>query len=336
MEAAPDPIIVYDMEGRRDLPQSSLYPGFRMDPGRSAWGIKWTISCPLTPGRRPAAGWPRSLPARCSPVSKPAVLPSRAKCSTSACGAASTGDLDGQLAGSVIIHRDVSALKRMEKQLMEIGDRERQKIGQDLHDDLCPHLIGIEGLCKVLRTRLSKSCPETAALAEQISGLIREAIVKSRGLARGLCPVYLVDRGLVFALRELAVKTESYFGVHCRFGADARAGIQDNTTATQLYYIVQEAVNNAIRHGKARNIVMELREKNGQLILSVDDDGRGMAEVSEGGGMGFAHHGFSCQNDFRQPGDSLGRRPGDVGTGGTGPPWARVPEGRASERGEVT
>ncbi len=195
----------------------------------------------------------------------------------------------------MIIHRDVSELKRLEKQVMDIGDQERQKIGQDLHDDLCPHLIGIEGLSKVLHTRLLKELPEAAALSDQITGLLKEAIVKTRGMARGLCPVYLVDRGLEVSLRELAMKTESYFGVHCRFGAGANVEVRDNTTATHLFYIVQEAVNNAMRHGKARNIAIELVRRKDHLVLSVDDDGRGMREDAETGGMGLRIMGFRAK-----------------------------------------
>jgi signal transduction histidine kinase len=194
--------------------------------------------------------------------------------------------------GSVIIHRDVSDLKRLEKQVMDIGDRERQKIGQDLHDDLCPHLIGVEGLGKVLVSKLAGKAPEEAGLAEKITGLVKDAITKTRRLARGLCPVYLVDHGLESSLRELAANTESVFGVACRFLYETPALIRDNLVATHLFHIVQEAVHNAVRHGQATVITITMSVDKNRLTLSVHDDGRGIPNDLETSGMGLRIMGF--------------------------------------------
>jgi len=286
MEAAPDPIIVYDMKGRVTYMNAAFARVFGWTP-EECLGRKMDHFVPSDTWEETRRGLALIAAGKMLSTVETRRLTKSGKVIHVSVRGAVYRDLDGQLAGSVIIHRDVSELKRMEKQLMEIGDRERQKIGQDLHDDLCPHLIGIEGLAKVLCTRLARCCIEVLPLAEQITDLIREATTKSRGLARGLCPVYLVDRGLVFALRELAMKTESFFGAHCRFSADPGAGTPDNTAATQLFYIAQEAVNNAIRHGKARNISIQLQQKNDQVVLTVDDDGCGMEEVRESGGMGL-------------------------------------------------
>lgn len=199
---------------------------------------------------------------------------------------------DGRQVGSVIIHRDVSDLKRLEKQVMDIGDRERQKIGQDLHDDLCPHLIGVEGLGKVLVSKLAGKAPEEAGLAEKITGLVKNAITKTRRLARGLCPVYLVDHGLESSLRELAANTESVFGVACRFLYETPALIRDNLVATHLFHIVQEAVHNAVRHGQATAITITMGVDKNRLTLSVHDDGRGIPNDLETSGMGLRIMGF--------------------------------------------
>ena len=199
---------------------------------------------------------------------------------------------NGRQVGSVIIHRDVSDLKRLERQVMDIGDRERQKIGQDLHDDLCPHLIGVEGLGKVLVRKLSEMAPESAGLAEKITGLVKDAIVKTRRLARGLCPVYLVDHGLESSLRELAANTESVFGVACRFLNEAPVLVRDNLVATHLFHIVQEAVHNAVRHGQATAITITMGVDGDRLKLSIYDDGRGIPSDLETSGMGLRIMGF--------------------------------------------
>jgi signal transduction histidine kinase len=186
----------------------------------------------------------------------------------------------------------VSELKRLEKQVMDIGDRERQKIGQDLHDDLCPHLIGVEGLGKVLVRKLSSKAREEARLAGKITGLVKDAITKTRRLARGLCPVYLVDRGLESSLRELTAATESVFGVACRFVCRVPARIRDNLVATHLFHIVQEAVHNAVRHGQATAITVTMDGDDNRMQLSVEDNGIGIPEDLETEGMGLRIMGF--------------------------------------------
>lgn len=201
-------------------------------------------------------------------------------------------DPEGRQVGSVIIHRDVSDLRRLEKQVMDIGDRERQRIGQDLHDDLCPHLIGIEGLGRVLVRKLAQAAPLEAELAEKITGLIKDAITKSRRLARGLCPVYLVDHGLESSLRELAANTEAVFGIACLFLCNAPVRIRDNLVATHLFHIVQEAVNNAARHGQASVITIALDVNGDRMTIRVEDDGTGIPAGLETRGMGLRIMGF--------------------------------------------
>lgn len=297
MEAAPDPIVVYDMDGLVTYLNPAFTRVFGWDQSECL-GRKMDHFVPPDTWKETRKGLATIAAGKTLPSVETRRLTKDGQLVDVSVRGAVYRDLDGKLAGSVIIHRDVSELKRLQKQLMDIGDQERQKIGQDLHDDLCPHLIGIEGLSKVLHGRLRRECPEAGAaatLCEQITDLIKDAIVKTRGMARGLCPVYLVDHGLEYSLQELAMKTESYFGVHCRFSAGSDVIIHDNKTATHLFYIVQEAVNNAIRHGKARNIVIQLLETNGCILLSIDDDGCGMAQDHKSDGMGLRIMGFRAK-----------------------------------------
>jgi len=159
--------------------------------------------------------------------------------------------------------------------VMDIGDCERQNIGQDLHDDLGPHLIGIEGLCTVLQKKVEHKAVDAPVLAGQITRLIKEAIVKTRRLARGLCPVYLVDHGLESSLRELAATTSAVFGIECHFDCRAEVPIRSNVTATHVFRIAQEAVPNAVRHGKAGRITSALERCDGRVRLAICDNGQG-------------------------------------------------------------
>ncbi len=182
---------------------------------------------------------------------------------------------------------DVTEARRLEREIMTIGDRERRKIGQDIHDDLCPHLIGIEALVRVMKRRLEKAgSPETDATG-QIEGFLREAIDKSRRLARGLCPVYLVDHGLEHALAELARNTRIAFGIPCAISVNGSMGPGDTDLATHLFHIIQEAVNNAARHSGAGRISVDAAAGGAGTAFTVTDDGAGMPDEPNAEGMGL-------------------------------------------------
>lgn len=196
-------------------------------------------------------------------------------------------DHEQRLSGSVVILRDITETKKLTKQLMDIGDNVRQTIGQDLHDDLCPHLIGIGGLASALHATLKENGSAGVGLAGQIVGLIDDAATKARGLSRGLCPVHLVAYGLHSALGQLAEHTEMTARVRCTFTGDDSLNITDNTVATHLYYIVQEAVNNAVKHAGAAGIDISLGEEGDYLHLLITDDGRGIDEGGQTGNKGM-------------------------------------------------
>ncbi len=191
---------------------------------------------------------------------------------------------------------DVTEAQRLEKEIMDISEKERIRIGQDLHDDLCPHLIGIEAMGKVLHRKLDQKQVDEAALAGKIGDLIKEAIKISRTLARGLCPVDLAAHGLLASIDELTVHIKEVFGVNCRFECDNQVVFHDNAVATHLYYIIHEAVHNAIKHGAAGQIIIRMYEHNGKLRVTVNDDGRGIPRI-EGNrsGMGLRIMGFRAK-----------------------------------------
>ncbi|HQM46571.1 MAG TPA: PAS domain S-box protein, partial [Smithellaceae bacterium] len=103
---------------------------------------------------------------------------------------ADTIELSGETC-MISVFADVTEQKRLEKEILDISERERQQIGQDLHDDLQQHLIGIEAMGKLLTNRLNAQHLQEAEISRDIVDLIRNAITKTRSLARGLCPIYL-------------------------------------------------------------------------------------------------------------------------------------------------
>lgn len=194
---------------------------------------------------------------------------------------------------------DITEARRLERQVVEVGDQERHKLGRELHDDLGPHLIGIEVLSKVLENRLADGRPEqfaaAAASAGKIRTLIAEAIEKARSLARGLGTVHLSAKGLDLALRELAANTTAMYGVPCEFFCGEPVTAGDDAVATQLYYIAREAVNNAVRHAGARQITVKLCQQQGAVRLRVADDGIGMPKPPPDHGLGLRIMGFRAR-----------------------------------------
>jgi signal transduction histidine kinase len=178
-------------------------------------------------------------------------------------------------------------LKQLEKEILEISDRERHRIGHDLHDGLCQELAGIELMSQVLEQKLAAKSKSDAARVAEIGKYVREAISHTRLLARGLSPVTLESEGLMSALQELAGSTEKMFGIRCRFECEAPVLIDDLAIATHLYRIAQEAVSNAIKHGKAKQVIIRLEEK-AATRLTVHDDGSGFPKNGPSGkGMGL-------------------------------------------------
>ena len=184
--------------------------------------------------------------------------------------------------------RDISERKRLEKEILEISDREQRRIGHDLHDGLCQQLAGIELMSQVLEQKVATRSKSDAVRTAEISRLVRESISYTRSLARGLSPVMLESGGLMSALQDLAASTRRLFRVACVFECDPPVLIPDHSAATHLYRIAQEAVSNAINHGKASRITICLKCAGGRNILIVKDDGCGLPKVlAENKGMGL-------------------------------------------------
>jgi PAS domain S-box-containing protein len=197
-------------------------------------------------------------------------------------------DEGGKVYRIVGITEDITDRVRLERQILEISDREQARIGQDIHDGLCQKLISLAFDVNSLGRSLSDQQHSQAEAAGTISELLDETITESRRVARGLYPVRLETEGLVSALEELANATTERFDIHCSCDVNAGELPCDTTVATHLYRIAQEAVNNSIKHSMARNISIQLTDAKGEIELSIADDGVGMAkDLTRPSGMGL-------------------------------------------------
>jgi two-component system CheB/CheR fusion protein len=191
----------------------------------------------------------------------------------------------GEIEGTA---RDITERKRLEREILEISNREQRRIGHDLHDGVCQQLAGIALMTASLADKLEERGVPEAAQTERISGLINKAIRQTRGVARGLFPVRLEENGLVSALEELAATSSELFKINCQFTCLEAPAAVENEVALHLYYIVLEAMANACKHGNAHNVYITLDSTRDGYCLTVRDDGKGMSSsVKVHGGMGI-------------------------------------------------
>jgi PAS domain S-box-containing protein len=183
---------------------------------------------------------------------------------------------------------DVTERKRLERAILEVSAREQRRIGQDLHDGLGQHLTGIAFMSKVLEAKLSeREVPETTDVTK-IVRLVNDAIRNTKELARGLLPVVSEAHGLMSALKQCSQEMEDLFRVTCRFQCEQPVLIDDISIATHLYHIAREALNNGIKHGRAKDLMIALSAGSEEGILSIRDNGVGIPEIlPSSAGMGL-------------------------------------------------
>ncbi len=183
---------------------------------------------------------------------------------------------------------EIAERKRLEREVLDTSSCEQQRIAQELHDGLCQHLAGVAFMCKVLEEKLDiQSLPE-AEDSRSITDLINQALIQTRNLARGLFPVELDADGLVSGLEQLASSAQKMHGVTCYFECEQPVEIREKIVATHLYRIAQEGINNAIKHGRAKHILINLAMVDERVILTVEDDGLGLPEQpGERNGIGL-------------------------------------------------
>ena len=174
--------------------------------------------------------------------------------------------------------RDITERKRLAREILEVSGRERQRIGRDLHDGLGQELTGIALMMRGLARRLERECPEVLGPANDIVALVNQSIDSTRRLARGLLPVSSEHGGLLAALRGLAERSQGQYGFEVRFNADRWPELRlEETLASHLFRIAQEALTNAARHAQASVVEITLTVAEDQFRLKIVDNGCGMS-----------------------------------------------------------
>ena len=206
-------------------------------------------------------------------------------------------DAEGKTQSAVSVILDIGDQKKaqailedrargLEGEILAISDREQRRLGQELHDSLCQHLTAIAFMARSVALRLKKHRVIEVEHIDKIAELINDGVTEARTIARGLHPVEMEPPGLVTALAALV--KQRHWPVPCRLEADEEISVPDSTAALHLYRIAREAVINANKHARAREIIVRMRRSGKGIELSVIDDGVGIPPDSPAGsGMGF-------------------------------------------------
>jgi signal transduction histidine kinase len=199
------------------------------------------------------------------------------------------GELDRRVQErTAALQREVAERQRLDQEIAQVADRERRRLGQDLHDRLGQHLTGTALAAQVLKDKLAtRSAPEVTE-AEKLVRYVEEGIDLTRNLARGFFSPELEADGLSVALEGLAENISERFTINCIFHGEEPIPVRDSAVATQLYRIAQEAATNAAKHAAAKNIDIRVTADGSELTLAIIDDGVGFPDkVSDSKGLGL-------------------------------------------------
>jgi signal transduction histidine kinase len=178
--------------------------------------------------------------------------------------------------------------QQLEQEIITISEREQERIGRDLHDDICQYLAAIGFSASMLKQQLESQSHALAKNAGDIASLLQDAAMRTRDLARGLSPVDRDEGGLNSALEELASTSSKLAGISCTVICPENVVVTDNIQAIHLFRIAQEALSNALKHGRAKSVVIALEVSDGACSLRVSDDGVGFSPLpGERKGMGL-------------------------------------------------
>jgi two-component system, LuxR family, sensor kinase FixL len=197
---------------------------------------------------------------------------------------------DGRLLCMV---RDVTNARHAEERILDLARKEQRRIASDLHDTLGQELTGIKLMAEVLANKLRSAGSEQAAAAEDIADVVQSALADMRRITRAIAPADLSAEGLAAALRDLGAITREVFGVACGVRIRQPLIIRSDAAATHLYQLAREAIDNAVRHGEAEHITVQLSAGKTRGRLVVSDNGQGFRRDSrsaDGVGLQIMHH----------------------------------------------
>ena len=173
------------------------------------------------------------------------------------------------------LRREIAERRKLEKEVIDLIRRHDRAVAHELHDGLAQVLTGISCKAKLLEQDLEESSSPYAHRAGEIARNLSDATAQTRNIARGLDPVEVEANELSSALQRLAADTADLFQIDCALHVEGTPVVVDGLTSLHLYRIAQQAIDNAIRHGAAQRISIDLERNGTGLLLRVSDNGNG-------------------------------------------------------------
>jgi signal transduction histidine kinase len=187
--------------------------------------------------------------------------------------------------GLVTVSRDITQSRLLEREVLEVTEREQRRIGSDLHDGLGQELTGLGLMIRALQSELENENSPHLAQVRRIGEVLKDAFASARSVARALAPTNIERGGLHNALQELSRHCTELFGVACEFSGPPGAGDSlSDSASSHVYRIAQEATGNAAKHARAHRISVTLLAAGADLELSIVDDGIGFDPATSGAG----------------------------------------------------
>ncbi|MFP1814970.1 PAS domain-containing protein [Lonsdalea quercina] len=195
---------------------------------------------------------------------------------------------NGQLSSILTVGRDISAIRYAEKRLEESHsqlrlltrqreisrEEERKHIAREIHDELGQHLTSMRIGLSLLRMQFAKEHPSLLTPLQNLMALSDKTIQVVRNVATRLRPNVL-DMGLTPALEWLRDDFVRQYGVQCQLRAPEPEVLMNDECATAAFRVVQESLTNIARHAAASEVLIALENREGLIVLSVQDNGKG-------------------------------------------------------------
>jgi two-component system, NarL family, sensor histidine kinase UhpB len=189
---------------------------------------------------------------------------------------------DGQLIGVTLRSIDVTERRRLEREVIDVASRERQRLSGDLHEGLGQELTGIALLARGLERAIERGQPDALELVAEVVKHINRTIDMTREIARGLSPVQIERGSLSAALERLSIEASRRLRIEITTASDPADVQVSDVAADHLYRIVYEAITNAARHSGGTHVRIELRVEAGTLEVAISDDGTGIRPRTAG------------------------------------------------------
>jgi len=204
------------------------------------------------------------------------------------------------------LKREIERRKALEREIVAVTERERERISQDLHDTVCQELSATAILLKSHAKNIEADNPKCAESLEEAAQSVNQNVGLARDLARNLRPFDFLPGGLISALRRLATRTNKK--VPCRCDCSQGIQVRDRNISVNLYRIAQEAVNNSLKHAEASHIIIGVQRRDNALVLYIRDDGAGFQPSKKRRGLGI--HLMTYRADVVDGKLSIDTRPG--------------------------